>query len=288
MHIYKDSNSEVTFRHPHPGPLEAKIFRGTTQVGSRTLPPEIPPNFNNKVADAFVITIDYVESQYAGQLRINWFDKYGFSRDQYVDVVTPIAPLYDLESVIRENGGGLVEVNTFRQEIAEMENTIRLIIEAYTGRTFTSEAGIRYARGVNSLTKLLDNAVSIDAIEPPLTADLRGAYTYLNIKQAPPEEYASPGFDGVIRVPKDYYNNVQYTVTGVWGTQDVPAPVQEAALILAKEFSCNEKLYRDRYLQIVSYADSRFQFNSQAFAGTGNVLADQLLDPFKRGGMIFV
>jgi hypothetical protein len=293
MFVYKDTNAKVIFKHPHPGPLYVSLYRGSKLLFVSQMP--IPYSATTayggtKVYDAF--TLDYNDTQYAGNLRVEWRDQPEvnasvFKRNQIIEVVTPIAPLDYIEAALLENGASDSNPNTFTQQIIEMENTVRLIIEAYTGTKFTVESGVKYARGIQELTHLLDGAVSVEAITPPLTADLYSNYTYFNIKEAPPEDYLDGGFDGVIRVPNDYYKNVQYAVTGVWG-QDVPAPVQEAALILVKEFSCNETLYRDRYVQIVSYADSRFQFNPQAFAGTGNVKADQLLEPFKRGGMILV
>lgn len=279
MYVYQDTNANITFKHPYTGAISAEIYRGSTLVDTLAV--------GNKPFEEITIALTYKETQYSGQLRIEWHGDDGFHRTQFVDVVTPIAPLSYIESALTEAGAGETNPQAFAQKIAEMENTVRLIIEAYTGRSFTSYYGMKSARGVDGLTKLLDEASRIESISPPLTADLSGTYTYLNIKQAPPEEYSTPTFDGVIRVPKDYYRNTQYTVTGFWG-QEPPAPVQEAALILVQELSCNETLYRDRYLQVVSYADSRFQFNSAAYRGTGNVKADQLLEPYKRGGMIIV
>jgi len=279
MYVYKDSNSTVSFTHPYPGSLDAKIYRGTTLVGTRT--------GWMKTDDSYVITLDYNETEKPGILRIEWTGIYPFKRTQYVEVVTPIAPLKYIESALIENGAGSSDVTSFNQQITEMENTVRLIIQAYTGQNFSAVQETRYAKGTTELGRVLNQAIEIDVVSPPLTADLYQQYTYLNIKQAPPEGF-SPGFDGVIRVPNDYYSNTRYTITGLWGWLDIPAAVQEAALILVKELSCNETLYRDRYLQVVSYADSRFQFNPMAFSGTGNVKADQLLDEFKRGGMIIV
>jgi hypothetical protein len=276
MFVYVDTNAEVTFTHPHPGPLSADIYRGAVKVGTRSGYPSVDGKFT--------VPLAWQETDKPGILRIEWFDNNTFRKNQYVEVVTPIAPLSYIESVLTENGS--VSQN-FNQQVKEMENTVRLIIEAYTGQNFSAVYGTKYAKGTVELSKVLSQSIQIDAISPPLTADLQQQFTYLNIKQAPPEGF-TPGFDGVIRVPNDYYSNVRYTVTGLWGWLEVPAAVQEAALILIQELSCNESLYRDRYLQSVSYADNRFQFSPMAFAGTGNVKADQLLDSFKRGGMIIV
>lgn len=304
MYVYQDTNSEVAFKHAYlprtdfdPSVdlpvLYVDIFRGSVKIVENLGPVQgvgwsgssstQSGNIVTSTPGVYTIVLDYNDTQFAGQLRLNWHNAdRTFDRDQLVDVVTPICDLSDLEAVLTD------ESTVTKTSLAELENTIRQLIEAYTGTTFGVRYGTKVVRGVDDLSRLLDSSVRIDLIEPPLNVELRSKFTYLNIKQAPPEDLMDNYFDGVIRVPRDYYTNVTYTVTGSWGYAQVPAKVQEAALILAKEFSCNESLYRDRYLQVVQYGDNRFQFNPQAFAGTGNVKADQLLDEFKKEGMILV
>lgn len=76
-----------------------------------------------------------------------------------------------------------------------------------------------------------------------------------------------------------------FTITGIWGYDSVPQPVKEAAALLVNDYACSEQAYRDRYLDSISAADWRLQFNAQAFINTGNVRADQLLNNYvmKRG-----
>jgi hypothetical protein len=299
MYVYKDTNAQIVFKHPHEGPLYVSVFRGSTRLFPEAGQPPIAVYPDSDVVTSFGGikvyrgSVNYMITQYPGTLRVEWRDGSirelsTFIKDQMIDVITPIAPLDYIESAVSESGMGDTNPNVFAQQVKDMENTVRLLIEAYTGRKFTSYTGTKYVQGIPGLSKLLDEATTIDSISPPPTADLMRSFTYLNIKQAPPEEFVGQAFDGVIRVPNDYYKNVRYTVVGTWGYGDIPAAVQEAAMILINELSCSESLYRDRYLQVVSYADSRFQFNNQAFAGTGNAKADQLLAPFKRGGMIIV
>jgi hypothetical protein len=286
MYVYKDTVSHVTFKHPYPGPLRVEVFRGAEKLFDSVnyLMPASNDGSNN-IYD--FVRLDWDDTRYAGRLRLHWSSGTGFDRDQWVDVITPIVPLDYIYTALTEAGAANNDPQLLDQQVKEMENSVRLIVENYTGQKFNLEHGTRSARGLSELTLLLDNSVTIDTISPPLAADLYSKFTHLNIKQAPPEEYR-PGFDGVIRVPRDYYRNTLYTVTGTWGNEEVPAAVQEAAMILISEYSCNEVLYRDRYLQSISYGDSRFQFNDRAWAGTGNAKADQLLDPFKREGMILV
>lgn len=70
------------------------------------------------------------------------------------------------------------------------------------------------------------------------------------------------------------------SITGYWGWEKVPAAVEEAALILIEDRLCPETLYRDRYLETMTAADWRIQFNPEAYRGTGNAVADQILRNF--------
>lgn len=71
-----------------------------------------------------------------------------------------------------------------------------------------------------------------------------------------------------------------FTITGVWGYDDVPTAVKQAAKLLINDYACAEQTYRDRYLESVKAADWRIQYNAQAYLHTGNVRADQLLNDY--------
>lgn len=71
-----------------------------------------------------------------------------------------------------------------------------------------------------------------------------------------------------------------FDINGVWGYEEVPQRVKEAAKLLVNDYACGDAAYRDRYLTSMTAADWRIQFHSGAFAKTGNVRADQLLSDF--------
>lgn len=95
---------------------------------------------------------------------------------------------------------------------------------------------------------------------------------------------AAPGARAGTKWKDDY----PFTITGTWGYSQVPLSVVEAAKLLMNDYACSEQAYRDRYLDSVTAADWRLQFNAQAFLNTGNVRADQLLNNYvmKRGWAI--
>jgi hypothetical protein len=83
-------------------------------------------------------------------------------------------------------------------------------------------------------------------------------------------------------------DNVWYTITGDWGYEDVPTNVKEAMLILIEDAICPDSEYRDRYIDSVKTADYQYMYTSNAFRGTGSVIADQLLEPFRRPSLAVI
>jgi hypothetical protein len=74
--------------------------------------------------------------------------------------------------------------------------------------------------------------------------------------------------------------NVKYKVIGKFGWNKVPTQVDLACIELIKDFFSNDKEWRNRYLKTIQTFDWNFEFDSQAYTGTGNAYADQLLSEY--------
>lgn len=218
----------------------------------------------------------------------------------YVEVVTPLLSLTEVSNIAG---------NILPTEAADLERRVRYVIQSYTGQNFGRFFGTMRVSG-NGGSKLqlpaplLEfSSLSYDGVlrsnhGVSLNSDgwsLSAGNIYIDsIKQAPPE-WMLDRFDyaGKIHAPMLYGQNsfidgVEYAVTGVWGYGDVPADVRAAARLLVSDYSCDESLYRDKYLEVISASDWRFQFNSGAYVGTGNVQADQILDKYRRATMVVI
>lgn len=89
----------------------------------------------------------------------------------------------------------------------------------------------------------------------------------------------------VISLPTDtgrtFSRNASYSITGVWGWDDVPAEVGHAAHLLAEDFLCRRDLaWQAKWASDVSGKDWKFSFDKRQFDGTGNSYADRILSPF--------
>jgi hypothetical protein len=288
MSVYRDTNADVTFEHPHPGPLVATVYRDSVQI-FQSLP--LTPT-----AGRFTITLSYVETQYDGKLDIKWSNDTDFVRWTSVEVVTPLVPLSRLRTLF-------ADTNWTDSELMELEHSVRIFIQSYTGQTFGYQVGSISVRGTGeervslpkrliSLTNVNGGVSSFFAVGHDGWSLYVGNKNLLDIKEAPPEDYLDYVTHGVIVVPDTYWKQFRrgavYTLTGEWGYYSVPDDIQEAALLLANDFGCGDSLYRDRYLEMIKSSDWNMTFNTGAWQGTGNKRADDLLEPYRRQGMVII
>lgn len=289
MEIYRDTTSTVTLDHPVTGTLTADIKRGDAVISA-----DQPVTTNGNV---HTTTIDWSLVPYDGTLSIVW-KKTGFSRTTWVDVVTPILPLSELAAFLDD---------VSEQDRYDAEAVVRRIIEAYTGQSFGKFQGTKQVNG-NDGTELalpnpLLNFTSVSDYQfnyEPSIFIIRGEGWFLagapgaywEIKNAPPEDVLDT-FDNVIYAPgtvkkRDFEFCNTYTITGAWGYESVPYPVVQAARMLLSDYACQDSSYRDRYLESMKAADWRIQFTQAAYDGTGNLKADQLLNPYKLSNMVVI
>jgi hypothetical protein len=238
---------------------------------------------------------------------INWSFNYlensvtkSYKYTTNIEVVTPYLTKDEIIQAIPE------AVSMSDYDLVRLEMRVRGIIDSYTGQSFgkfTGElpvigAGDTELRLPNRLIKI-DNISGKSIIESSEgMADmsfyaLRGDGWYLG--RSVPSPYGGDYvFEDVIRSPySDYYcneftDNAVYTVRGIWGYEDVPADVKEAALIMCEDFICPQSEYRDRYLKTISGDGWRYEFDPDAYYGTGSVTADKLLDQFRRMTMTVI
>lgn len=292
MSVYRDTNADVVFEHPHPGPLTATVYRNGINIL------EAGPVVS--VAGRYTLPLTYKETQFDGQLDVVWTSSDElFTRTMSVDVITPLVALSRLKTLFKDT-------NWTDPELAELENSVRIFIQSYTRQTYGYELGSYSVTGTGesrvALPRRLIRPTNISGGPPAqyFTVSNNGWYLYmgnknwLTIKEMPPDEFIDniQVVSGVIHVPDAYWKQftagARYTITGEWGYYTVPEDVQEAAMILANDFGCGDSLYRDRYLDAVKASDWNLGFDAGAWRGTGNARADQLLNPYKKDMIIII
>jgi len=294
MSVYRDTNADVTFEHPFEGPLVAAVYRSEVKIMESE--PLMP------VAGRYTLHLTFRETEYDGPLDITWTGTDGgkiFLRTTTERVVTPLVKSSRLQTLFENT-------NWSPAELAELENSVRVFIESYTGQSFGYEIGKHSVIGNGekkiALPKRLIRATTISGGPAGwFTTSNNGWYLYignknlLTTKEAPPEEYIDNYHymtKGVIVVPDTYWKQfrvgARYDITGEWGYYTVPEDVQEATMLLANDYACGDNLYRERFLESIKAGDWNMVFNVGAYRGSGNVRADQLLEPYRRQGMVII
>lgn len=290
MSVYRDTNTNVVFEHPHPGPLTATVYREGTVTAILTQAGIV------SVSGTFTLPLTYAHTASDGKLTVVWSDGAGFIRNQRVDVVTPLVSLTRLRTLFPDE-------NKTDAELARLEATVRSIIEAYTKQKFGLFVGIKTFVGTGGNTILLEQRLNVltafSGGWPGVLKVINAGWglaiipeSLIGINEAPPEEFLTYVTSGVIRIPEWYIKRFTqgsvYTVTGEWGYDAVPDEVQEAAMLLANDFACNESIYHDRYLESVKIQQDTIVYSPSAYLGTGNSRADMLLAKYVRPGVVIV
>lgn len=174
--------------------------------------------------------------------------------------------LYDETQVVYGYGSDILPMPFRVHEIHELyENDILLVDKIsninnwlYDPQISESRFGIRVDR-----TQMIDNTVyTANGLVPPTIYDLdyRGAFK----------------------------KDARYTVAGRFGWASVPDNVEEACIILIKQFFEKDTAWRNKYVKNISAFDWQFEYMEDAHRGTGNLYADQLLLPYVINGMMAI
>ena len=77
-----------------------------------------------------------------------------------------------------------------------------------------------------------------------------------------------------------FQSNVRYKVQGRFGWEKVPDDVELAAIELMKDYFSKDTMWRNKYVKKISTFDWDFEYTGDAYTGTGNAYADNLLSDY--------
>jgi len=203
-------------------------------------------------------------------------------------IVTPLLTMREMHSLLPTASD---------DEVTRVERKVRSVIEAFTGQYFGKYTGtvsvygggdsfLYSNRRIMSVTGIEYNGSTFPGSGFQITRDgwaVTPAKGYLEVNTISSGDVYRSG--PVISSPygnATFTTGIAYGITGVFGYDYVPFDVKEAARALVNDYACQESLYRERYISDIRAADWRFAFNSGAFIGTGNVVADQLLAGYQK------
>jgi hypothetical protein len=254
---------------------------------------------------SYKINIPFYLTNRNRSLKIKWdYEINGDALEHYtdVDIVQPYANI--AEAIEDMNLGTDPSDPNYRtyHDLIMAEKYARKAIENYTGQRFSlyDDVITVYGSGsdvlplpfkLNSLHELYANDILlVDNINEINNwnyktqisesgfgirvnrADMLDNTVYTANGMVPPSINDSAGGAFI----KDYV----YRVQGRYGWKEVPNDVEIACIELMKDYFSKDTVWRAKYVHSVQSFDWHFEYNAEAYRGTGNVYADQILLPY--------
>lgn len=323
--IYKDQTSPVKTKIFWGGELTDADGAVTAVVYDITEDDTVSPSVDPNVAVAtliatksetdmgtYQIVLPFSLCRRNRKFKIEWqyvINGNNASHIYFIDVVTPYANLSD---VIDDLGFGTdpsdPNYKTYH-ELQMAEKYARKLIEIYTNQVFYlyDDRQVVYGSGsdilplpfrLSEIHELYENDVLVtdkinnvnNWVYTPIISesnfgirvnrqDNMDGLVYTANGLVPPS-IRDISSSGAFR--KDY----RYSVWGRFGWSSVPDNVEEACIILIKQFFDKDRAWKDKYVKNISTFDWKFEFMEDAHRGTGNLYADQLLSPYVLSGMV--
>jgi len=300
MEIYRNDTANVDLKVPVTavnGTFEVTAYEGDTLL--YTFPTV------SQIAGGYRVVLPFSLVQVDKTIQIRWEFDYventvtkTYKAETVVDIVTPYVTLDEIKAAIPE------AATSSDTELTRLERRMRGVVDNYTGQSFGRYEGTRQVIGsgdyeLKTQDRLvrLDNITGHNIVYSEENVASHGVYTVRGggwfVGFSNPTPSGDYVFNNVIRDPDSVYqrgfrDDYVYNVSGIWGWEDVPAQVKEAMLILCEDELCPQSEYRDRYLKSISGDGWRYEYVPNAYYGTGSVIADQILSPFRYNTMTVI
>ena len=232
------------------------------------------------------------------------------SKPHFLFVVTPYT---DITQAMDSLGIGADPSDPNYRSFAELqqaERYARKVIESYTGQTFNlyhdthtvygdDSDSLRLPFRINELHELyqgdillLDNINDINNFPAEIQisssnfgirvnrGNLIDNIVYVANGMVPPT--INDSGRGIFR------RGSEYVVNGKYGWPEVPDEVELATIELMKDYFSKDRTWRNKYIRNIQSNDWKFEYNTEAYRGTGNVYVDQILLPYVLTQMVVI
>mgnify|MGYP006267072231 CR=1 FL=1 len=241
-------------------------------------------------------------------LKVEWSYSLNFQQYAGIEYTAISTPYVEIGEIISELGLGTEpqDYNFFpHSKLRVAERIARFQINNYTGREFAQKVGSQVAYSLGSDTILFtermtdfskleqddivvydpanginDLGYDIELTETGQGIRLKNASQY-DVTAYPPSAYMTP--------PNlKFKDGSRYKIYCTMGYPYIPYQVKQAALLLINDNIYNDSLWRQKYIGEFNTGQMSVTLRDSAFTGTGNLIADNLLDPFKITGIVVI
>lgn len=324
--VYINTNSPIKHTVYWQGELKDLDNDPTVAVYDITEDPAISPPINPGTLQ-FVLSAVKLESDigtYAVYLPLNYSDRtrqFRFVWTYVIDgsnvtkehKVSVITPYTDITQACNALGFGTdpsdPNYKTYA-ELSEAEKFARKIIENYTGQQFYLYDNLQTVYGSGS--DVLPLPFKLSSLHELYVNDILLVDTLNNINNWSYDVIISESGFGLRINRANMLDNTVYTANGMvppsindnssgafvkdsvyrvqgkYGWQEIPDEVEIACIELMKDYFSKDKSWRTRYVHSVQSFDWHFEYNTEAYRGTGNVYVDQILLPYVLNQMVVI
>lgn len=218
---------------------------------------------------------------------------------EYVYVTTPYATVDEIMSELGYSSQSQ-DSNYFSYEkIKSAERVARMMIEDYLGFKLGKYQGtlVAYGDGADvlilpskmiSFSKLTENdrvVIDTDQNYNQFGYDVEiseTGYALRVIPNTPGDDISEKEYYDILNLRSGQFKNgYRYEVTGVVGWNYIPVEVKQAMFLLVNDLLCNDSTWRAKYVKKIDSGQMSVEISSLSFVGTGNALADSILQKFR-------
>lgn len=250
----------------------------------------------------YTVNVPYTYTDRNRTLRLEWeyaVDGTSVAKIEDVFVTTPYVDFNHIHDLGFSSDSSDPGYRSYA-ELIRAERYARKQIEEYTGQYFYLYDDVYVIYGcesdtlplpvkINSLQKLyvkdillINNLVSPAVNNWGLTVNLTETKFGLRVDRSSTLDNAVYIANGMVPPSIHDYSGifksgVPYKVQGRFGWSSVPENVEQAAAELMKDYFSKDIVWKNKYVKNISTFDWDFEYTGNAYTGTGNAFADNLL-----------
>jgi hypothetical protein len=254
---------------------------------------------------SYKINIPYHLTNRIKKFKVNWGYEINNEAESHATFVDVVQPYCNIAEAIEDLGFGTdpsdPNYKTYH-DLVMAEKYARKVIENYTGQKFClyDDVQIAYGSGsdilplpfkLNTLHELYSNDILlVDTLNEVnnwnYTTQLAESGFGIRINRADMLDNTVYTANGMVPPSINdsgsgvFIKDYRYRVQGRYGWDTVPDDIQIACVELMKDYFSKDSVWRAKYVNNVQSFDWKFEYNAEAYRGTGNVYVDQILLPY--------
>ena len=254
---------------------------------------------------SYKINIPYHLTNRIKKFKVNWGYEINNEAESHATFVDVVQPYCNIAEAIEDLGFGTdpsdPNYKTYH-ELVMAEKYARKTIENYTGQKFClyDDVQIAYGSGsdilplpfkLNTLHELYSNDILlVDTLNEVnnwnYTTQIAESGFGIRINRADMLDNTVYTANGMVPPSINdngsgvFIKNYRYRVQGRYGWDVVPDDIEIACVELMKDYFSKDSVWRAKYVNNVQSFDWKFEYNAEAYRGTGNVYVDQILLPY--------